>query len=62
MHHIPLQSGTTTLNSDKLNFPNTLTQYKINLWGTNNYWFGIAYSTLQHSSQGNHSFYNSFFF
>jgi hypothetical protein len=52
-------SGTITANGDKLNFPNTLNQYKINLWGSNNYGFGIADSTLQYSSQGNHSFYNS---
>ena len=30
-------NGTVTLLGDKLNFPNTLNQYKINLWGTNNY-------------------------
>jgi hypothetical protein len=40
-------------------FPDTLDQYKINFWGTNNYGFGIASSTLQYCSQGNHSFYNS---
>jgi hypothetical protein len=52
-------SGTINANGDKLNFPNTLNQYKINLWGINTYGFGIAGSTLQYSSQGNHSFYNS---
>ncbi len=49
-------SGTINANGDKLNFPNTLNQYKINLWGTNNYGFGIAASTLQYSSQGNQYF------
>ncbi len=52
-------AGTINANGNKLNFPNILDQYKINLWGTNNYGFGIAASTLQYSSQGNHSFYNS---
>jgi len=52
-------NGTITVNGNKLNFPNTLDQYKINLWGTNNYGFGIAGGTLQYSSQGNHTFYNS---
>ncbi len=52
-------NGTITVNGDKLNFPNLLNQYKINLWGTNQYGFGIAASTLQYSSQGNHTFYNS---
>ena len=36
-----------------------LGQYKINLWGINTYGFGIAGGTLQYSSQGSHSFYNS---
>ncbi len=54
---ISLNKDTTI--TGKLNFPNTLDQYKIDLWGTNNYGFGIAASTLQYSSQGNHSFYNS---
>jgi hypothetical protein len=54
---IALNKDTTI--TGKLNFPNTLDQYKINLWGTNNYGSGIAASTLQYSSQGNHSFYNS---
>jgi hypothetical protein len=52
-------NGTITATGDKLNFPNTLNQYKINLWGTNNYGFGIAGGTLMYSSQGNHTFYNS---
>ena len=51
--------GTTNANSDKSNFPNTLNQYKIKLWGRNTYGFGIAGSTLQYSSQGNHAFYNN---
>ncbi len=54
---IALNKNTTS--TGKLNFPNTLDQYKIHLWGTNKYGFGIADSTLQYSSQGNHSFYNS---
>jgi hypothetical protein len=49
-------TGTKNANGNKLNFPNTLDQYKINLRGTNNYGFGIAASTLQYTSQGNHSF------
>ena len=52
-------NGTINANGDKLNFPNLLNQYKINLWGTNNYGFGIAAGTLQYSSQANHAFYNS---
>jgi hypothetical protein len=52
-------SGTINANGNKLNFPNTLDQYKINLWGTNQYGFGIASSTLQYTSSGNHSFYHS---
>jgi hypothetical protein len=52
-------SGTTPLNGNKLNFPNILNQFKINLWGTNNYGFGVADSTLQYSSQVTHKFHNS---
>ncbi len=48
--------GTINANGNKLNFPNTLEPYKINLWGTNNHGFGIAASTLQYSRQGNHTF------
>ena len=43
----------------KLDFPNVLNQYKINLWGTNEYGFGIAGSTLMYSSRNFHNFYNS---
>ena len=39
-------TGDITCNSDKLNFPSTLNQYKINLWGTNNYGFGITAGTI----------------
>jgi hypothetical protein len=46
-------------NGDKLNFPNVLNQYKINLWGTNNYGFGITGGTLMYSSSQYHRFYNS---
>jgi hypothetical protein len=46
-------------NGDKLNFPNLLNQYKINLWGTNNYGFGITGGTLMYSSSQYHRFYNS---
>jgi hypothetical protein len=52
-------TGSITCNSDKLNFPNALNQYKINLYGTNNYGFGIAGDTLQYSSVVYHRFYNS---
>jgi hypothetical protein len=51
-------SGAITASGNKLNLPNTPDQYKINLWGTKNYGFGVAASTLQYSSQGTHSFYN----
>jgi hypothetical protein len=34
-------TGAITCNGNKLNFPNVLDQYKINLWGTNNYGFGL---------------------
>jgi hypothetical protein len=51
--------GIIYANGDKLNFTNTLNQYKINLWGTNNYGFGIASDTLQYSSNNYHKFYNS---
>ncbi len=51
--------GAITCNSDSFNFPNTLNQYKINLYGTNSYGFGIAGSTLQYSSHNFHKFYNS---
>jgi hypothetical protein len=50
---------TVTLLGNTLIFPGTLKQYKINIWGTNAYGFGIAASTTQYSSQSNHSFYNS---
>jgi hypothetical protein len=55
-----LSVGTTIFaNGDKLNFPNLLNQYKINLWGTNNYGFGITGGTLMYSSSQYHRFYNS---
>jgi hypothetical protein len=52
-------SGVIYLNGDNLQFPNTLNQYKINLYGTNSYGFGIAGGTLMYSSQSVHNFYNS---
>ncbi len=52
-------SGIIYASGDTLNFLNTLNQYKINLWGTNNSGFGIASDTLQYSSQNYHKFYNS---
>ena len=52
-------AGTLTVNGDNLQFPGTLNQYKINLWGTNSYGFGIASGTLMYSSQSFHKFYNS---
>jgi hypothetical protein len=55
-----LSVGTTIFaNGDKLNFPNTLNQYKINLWATNVYGFGITGGTLMYSSAQYHRFYNS---
>ena len=51
-------SGIINLNGDNLQFPNTLNQYKINLYGTNSYGFGIAGSTLMYSSPSYHKFYN----
>ncbi len=52
-------NGTIYASGDQLNFVNTLNQYKINLWGTNNYGFGVANETLQYSSYNYHRFYNS---
>jgi len=52
-------NGIIYANGDKLNFPNLINQYKINLYGTNSYGFGIAGDTLQYSSQKYHKFYNS---
>ena len=52
-------SGALYANGDVLNFPNLLNQYKINLWGTNNYGFGIAGGTIMYSSANYHKFYNS---
>jgi hypothetical protein len=52
-------NGIVYANGDKLNFPNLINQYKINLWGTNNYGFGVAGDTLQYSSSNYHKFYNS---
>jgi len=52
-------SGTTILQGDKLNFPNILNQYKINLWGSNEYGFGITSGSIVYSSQGFHRFFNS---
>ena len=51
--------GAINLNGDMLKFPDTLNQYKINLWGTNVYGFGIASGTVMYSSQIYHKFYNS---
>ena len=52
-------SGAINLNGDNLQFPSTGNQYKINLWGVNNYGFGIGNGTLMYSSQLYHKFYNS---
>jgi hypothetical protein len=52
-------NGIIYANGDKLNFTNSLNQYKIDLWGTNTYGFGIANETLQYSSYNFHRFYNS---
>jgi hypothetical protein len=52
-------SGIIYASGDKLNFLDTLNQYKINLWGANTYGFGIASETLQYSSYNYHRFYNS---
>jgi hypothetical protein len=51
-------NGTITLNGDNLQFPSTGNQYKINLWGDNNYGFGISNGTLMYSSQIYHKFHN----
>ena len=45
-------------NGDNIKFPDTLNQFKINLWGTNLYGFGIASGTLMYSTQNWHKFYN----
>ena len=52
-------AGSGYLTGDVLKFSDTLNQYKINLWGTNSYGFGIAGGILMYSSQANHAFYNS---
>jgi len=39
------------------NFTNTLDKFKINLWGTNSYGFGIDSGTLQYTRAGVHKFY-----
>jgi len=49
-------AGIIYANGDKLNFPNLINQYKINLYGTNSYGFGIAADTLQYSRQNYHKF------
>ena len=55
-------SGTTTLNSGTINgtlsLGSRIENYLINLWGTNNYGFGITAGTLMYSSQSFHKFYN----
>jgi len=59
-------NGNTTINgnltlggtSGKIFLPNTLDKFKINLWGTNDYGFGIADGTLQYTSVNFHRFYS----
>jgi hypothetical protein len=51
-------NGTIAANGDQLKFPDILNQYKISLWGTNNYGFGIASGTLMYSSSNFHKFIN----
>ena len=36
-----------------------MNQYKISLWGTNDYGFGMASGTLMYSSSNYHKIYNS---
>jgi hypothetical protein len=50
--------GIIYANGDGLRFPDTLNQFKINLWSTNLYGFGIASGTLMYTSQNWHKFYN----
>jgi hypothetical protein len=51
-------NGMIMANGDNLRFPDTINQFKINLWGTNVYGFGIASGTLMYSTQNWHKFYN----
>ena len=51
-------SGPTTLNGNSLVFPNTLSDFKISLWGPNQYGIGIQSSELKYTSAGSHNFYN----
>jgi hypothetical protein len=46
-----------TATQNKLNFPNLLDKFKINLWGTNEYGFGIATNILQYSTLNTRAFY-----
>jgi len=52
-------SGAIYANGNSLIFPNAISDFKISLWGTNNYGFGIKASTLAYFSQNYHNFYNS---
>lgn len=55
---IMYNDGMVMASGDNLRFPDTLNQFKINLWGTNVYGFGIASGTLMYSTQNWHKFYN----
>jgi hypothetical protein len=55
---IMYNDGMIMASGDNLRFPDTLNQFKINLWGTSNYGFGIASGTLMYSTQNWHKFYN----
>jgi hypothetical protein len=55
---IMYNNGMIMANGDNLRFPDTINQFKINLWGTNVYGFGIASGTLMYSTQNWHKFYN----
>ena len=51
-------SGVISANGDSLVFPSTLKDYKISLFGTSGWGFGIQQGQLKYMSGGNHKFYN----
>jgi len=50
-------SGAIYANGNSLIFPNTLSDFKISLWGPNSYGFGVQSSELKYTSGGVHKFY-----
>jgi hypothetical protein len=50
-------SGAINANGNSIVFPNSLSDYKLSLWGPNQYGFGIQGGEIKYITGGNHNFY-----